>query len=370
MKKSTYSIFAALLTASMFTGCGLLGTQASVSGEDVPALLTPIDVPVNTAEVAYRDIAISSYYEATVVPYVEEYAFPISGTITEQHYQIGDMVNAGDLLTEIRHESIDTRIASLESRIASETASFTLVNEKYRLTIESLKQERSKLSKSETGKKAVIDCDIEIYETKIRQNEENLATKLEPLTLELEELKELHPDYFIYAPMSGQVVYVESKNSSVTPKNTAIGVADLTTKYLQTSGIDEWLIQSADRVYVMYGEETYNLRYVPYVYDSSSGRLVNRGRNFSNFTLSDSTISDDILNFGDHALIVIETDYISNVLTVPNTALNTDSIGTYVYLISQSGAKVRQDIVVGNTNSIYTVVIDGLKEGDLVYVPN
>ena len=367
MKKSTYTVMALLLAAGTLSGCNLLDSQSLAVAADAPVLLAPVDVPLNTAVVAYRDIAISSYYEATVVPYVEEYSFPISGTITEQHFQIGDVVSEGELLTEINHESIDKRIESLEERITSETASVTLVNEKYRLTIEKLKEERKDAS---AGQKALIDCDIEIYETKIKQNEENLADKLEPLKLELEELEELYSDYFINAPMSGQIVYVKSEGSKISTNDTSVGIADLTTKYLQTSSIDEGVIQSAARVYAMCGEESYDLRYVPYVYDSSSGRLINPGKRFSNFTLSDSTISDDIFNFGDHVLIVIETDYISDVLTVPNTALNTDSAGTYVYLVSSSGAKIRRDIITGNTNSIYTVVIDGLKEGELVYVPN
>lgn len=367
MKKHALSFLALLLAAGTLTGCSLqnLFSQNAVETE-TPVLLAPVDVPVSTAEVAYRDLAITSYYEATVVPYVEEYAFPISGTISAEHFRIGDTVNAGDLLVEINHESIDKRIETLKNKIESETSSITLLNEKYRLSIESLKAQRKTAS---AAQKAVIDCDIEIYETKIKQNTENLTSKIEPLQLELDEILETYSDYFIYAPMSGQVVCTSS-SSSTTPRDTAIGIADLTTKYIQTSSIDEGVIQSANRVYAICGNESYDLRYVPYVYDSSSGRLINPGRRFTNFTLSDSTVSDDIFSFGDQVLIVIETDYISNVLTVPNTALNTDGIGSYVYIVNKNGSKTRRDISIGNTNSLYTIVVDGLEEGELVYVPN
>ncbi|MBE5947862.1 MAG: biotin/lipoyl-binding protein [Lachnospiraceae bacterium] len=195
MKKSIYSIMALLLAAGTITGCSLQGYQAIAT--DAPALLKPIDIPVNTAEITYRDIAMSSYYEATVVPYVEEYAFPISGTVNAVYYRVGDTVAAGDLLAEINHDSIDKRIENLEAKISSETEYITLVNEKYRLTIESLKQDRSRLSQSDAGKIALINYDIAIYETKIKQNNENLTEKLEPLNLELEELKEAYSDYFI-----------------------------------------------------------------------------------------------------------------------------------------------------------------------------
>lgn len=373
MKKSICIIMIFLLTITTLMGCNLQGNASDpVQKNDVPALLTPVDVPVNTAEVTYHDIAIYSYFEATAVPYVEEYSFPISGSIAAQHYSIGEQVYAGDLLAELDHTSIDSRITVLEEKISSETEAITLLNEKYKLKIQDLKSSRELLSKSSdsVGKIAVIDCDIEIYETKIKQNEENLAKKLEPLTLELNELKEEYPNYFIYAPMTGTVVYAESENKNVNSRTTAIAIADLTTKYLQTSSIDESLIQSALRIYALYGEDEYHLRYIPYVYDSSSGRLINASGHFSNFTLSDTNVSDIIFNFGDTALLIIETDYISNVLSIPNTSINTDDTGTYVYTVNSNGAKTRQDIIIGTTNSIYTAVVDGLKEGDLVYVPN
>lgn len=368
MKKSICIIIIFLLTINTFTGCKMSTFSPESMDNNVPALMQPIDVPVNTAEVTYHDIAIYSYYDATVVPYVEEYAFPISGTIGLQHFDIGDKVVAGDLLAELDHTAIDNRIETLKSRIDSETSAITLTNEKYKLKIEELKsQKKSSNSKSEM---AIIDCDIEIYETKIRQNNDNLAKKIEPLNLELEELKEEYPNYFIYAPMTGEIVFTENELSSVNTGTTVVAVADLTTKYIQSSQINEGLIQSARRLYALYGNEEYSLRYIPYVHDSSSGRLIPANGKFSNFTLSNSNIPDTIFNFGDSALLIIETDYISNVLSIPNTSLNYDANGTYVYLVSPTGAKTRQDIIVGTTNSIYTAVIDGLKEGDLVYVPN
>ena len=372
MKKSILIIMLFLLTINTFTGCNLQDNPLSATANnDVPELLAPIDVPVNTAEVTYHDIAIYSYYDATAVPYVEEYSFPISGKIDTQHFKVGEYICAGDLLAELDHTSIDARIESLEEKITTETETITLVNEKYRLKIEELTATKNALSKtSSKGQISVIDCDIAIYEAKIRQNEENLAKKIEPLSLELEELSEEYPNYFIYAPMSGNVVFVENENQNVNPQTTVIAIADLTTKYLQTSRIDEGLIQSARRLYALHGEDEYALRYIPYVYDSSSGRLINAAGHFSNFTLSDSNIPDTVFNFGDTTLLIIETDYISNVLSIPNTAINVDDTGAYVYIVSANGAKTRQNIITGTTNSIYTAVIDGLKEGDLVYVPN
>ena len=99
MKKSSLKFMAIMLAAGTLTGCSLPSLSSKTEGPiDAPALLTPIDVPASTAVVAYRDLAITSYHEATVVPYVEEYSFPISGTISAKHFKIGDMVNAGDLL--------------------------------------------------------------------------------------------------------------------------------------------------------------------------------------------------------------------------------------------------------------------------------
>lgn len=366
MKKSIFNVTALLLSLGILTGCG---TAAAVT--DVPELLDPVDIPVNTAEVMYRDIAITNYYKATVTPYVEEYSFPLQGefTVAALYCRLGDDIKAGALLAETDHEAVDEQIAFLEKEIASEKKAVETQNKKYSLMIEKLNAQKTALladssAANSKGEAAVIDCDIEIYQTKLAQNSANLADKLEVYEEKLEALKENYSAYFLYAPMTGRVVYTAS-SSSQSRYSTVVAVADLSTIYLQTEYINESSIHTASRIYACYDGKTYDLSYVPYVYDTTEPCLLNTGGRSSRFYSGEVDFP-----LGSPVMIAIENGRIKNALTIPNTALNSDESGSFVYLVSDEGARTRQNIITGISDSIYTIVLDGLKEGDVVYVAN
>lgn len=72
---------------------------------------------------------------------------------------------------------------------------------------------------------------------------------------------------------------------------------------------------------------------------------------------------------GDFVLVCMVSDYNANTLSVPNNAVYKDSSGSYVYLL-EGDIRVRQDVLTGYKNDAYTEILDGLKEGDRVYVKN
>jgi len=72
---------------------------------------------------------------------------------------------------------------------------------------------------------------------------------------------------------------------------------------------------------------------------------------------------------GDFILVCMVKDYHEQVLSIPNSAVYKDSSGTYVYLM-QDGIRVRQNVTTGYKNNVYTEIVEGLEEGDQVYVKN
>ena len=370
MRKSLLVSAILLLSMGFVTGCST-GSSDNVIDE-TPSLLAPLEVPVNSMAVGYNDILVSSYYDATVVPYVEEYVFTINGDIDTIHFELGNSVKKGDLLAELNHESIDTQIESLEERIASKRQSVEKENNSYNIKIEELKLKKSQLlsgklsSSNPTGEAAVIDCDIAIYKERISQNNDNLEEELTELEERLSKLNESLSAYFIYAPMDGEVVYV---NTSEKPARgeTIIAVADHNTKYIQTDISAEDSIYNAYDVYALYNGNKYDIMHVPTIYDTTCENLVSAKGKFANFIVSGSM---DGFDYGDYVLICIDTTYVKNALSVPNTALFGDGSSTYVYLVSDDGVRTRRDIVTSITDSVNTIVIDGLEEGDIIYVPN
>ncbi len=370
MRKSLLTAAVLLLSLGLVTGCSTASSNDVIS--ETPSLLVPLEVPINSAPVGYNDLLVSSYYDATVVPYIEEYVFTINGTVDTIHFKLGDSVEKGDLLAELDHESIDSQILSLENNIASKKEAVEKENSNYNIQIENLKLRKSKIlsgeisSSNPAGEAAVIDCDIAIYKARIAQNSDNLAVNLIDLEERLASLKESLLEYFIYAPMSGEVVFINT-SSKPAKGETIIAVADHNTKYLQTNVSAENYIYNAYDVYALHNGNRYDIMHVPTIYDTTCENLVSASGKFANFIVNGDM---NEFNYGDYVLICIDTTYVENALSVPNTALFGDESSTYVYLVSEGGVRTRRDIITSITDSINTVVIDGLKEGDIIYVPN
>ena len=72
---------------------------------------------------------------------------------------------------------------------------------------------------------------------------------------------------------------------------------------------------------------------------------------------------------GDFVLICMVGNYHPQVLSVPSGAVYRDSTGTYVYLLD-GDTRVRKDVILGYSGTVYVEIAEGLQEGDRVYVKN
>ncbi len=367
--KKRLLIIAFTLILSLMPGCNK-GTDA----EDVPELLVPADAPLYTTEAAYGDLAISKYYIATVTPYVEEYAFTTSGTLAAVYVNIGKHVEKGDLLAELDHSHIDAEIKELTDELEALTDENEDVLFEYYTMLDYYKNKKADISSgklhSNSPSKEIesLNYDIAIYETKIRQATEIYNTKLQGLNEQLERLNEQRLDYLLYAPMSGDVIYTSSKKV-VSSHHTIIAIADPARKYIQTIESGASLYASnAISIQTELDNTTYELVYVPTEQDNSNPN-IKMPLGITNFTTPARNM--DMFEYGQKLLVTIDAEVLEDVLIIPNTTIfytiSTDPI-PYVYVINEDGERIRRYITLGKTNSIYTVVTDGLEEGDEIYV--
>ena len=70
---------------------------------------------------------------------------------------------------------------------------------------------------------------------------------------------------------------------------------------------------------------------------------------------------------GDFVLICMVGNYHPEVLSIPSNAVYRDSTGTYVYLMEED-TRVRKDVTLGYSGTVYVEIAEGLQEGDRVYV--
>ena len=82
------------------------------------------------------------------------------------------------------------------------------------------------------------------------------------------------------------------------------------------------------------------------------------------FTFQDP---DDFLESGQYAAILVIKSYRENVMTVPVNALYKDGVNYYVYK-EEEGQSVRCDVKTGVISSTKAEILEGLEEGDVVYV--
>lgn len=370
--KKRLLIIAFTLALSLIPGGCNTGTESN----EAPKLLVPVDAPLYTVKATYDDLEISKYYMATVTPYVEEYVFTVSGTLKAIHVNIGEHVEKGELLAELDHSHVDTEIAKLTDELNALTAEhedilfeYSAMSDYYnnkKADIISGKLHVTSASKEIEG----LNCDIAIYEAKIRQATETYNTKLQGLTNQLERLNEQLLDYMLYAPMSGDVVYTSPAKLAYSGR-TIVAVADPTRKYIQTTATDAASYAPyATGIQTELDNITYDLVYVPKDQDASNPNIKKYfAFNITNFVTSNKDM--DMFEYGKKLLVTVNAEVLEDVLIIPNTAIfytiSTKPLA-YVYIINEDGERVRRYVTLGKTNSIYTEVTDGLEEGDEIYV--
>ena len=105
MKKTRY-IPMLLALALLLPACGKEKVQA-------PDLKVPVSVEFDTAFVSKGDICNYRYYDAKIIPVTTEVKSEEGGLIKEVLINVGDHVNAGDIIARYNDEEAKARLESL-----------------------------------------------------------------------------------------------------------------------------------------------------------------------------------------------------------------------------------------------------------------
>lgn len=119
MRRKRICLAGAVLTASslVFTGCGAAKETAAVVEENTD-LLVEVLQPTTTSIYLYSDFmgTIESAQEVVVMP-------KLAGTVTNKYFEVGDTVNAGDLLFTLDDEAIQISLTQAQASLESASAS-------------------------------------------------------------------------------------------------------------------------------------------------------------------------------------------------------------------------------------------------------
>lgn len=363
-----------LVVLYSFTGCEGKSNNTALS---VPELLEPVAVQIDTATVEIDDIIDVAYsaesgdiYEGYVVPYVQELYFEVGGTLGEVYVIQGDEVKKGQVLATLDSEQLNEQIDSLEEQISYINTMGQYDERQIMADIQIAQEELEILKENNASEELckVKQTDILLLQTLLEQAEEERELELSNLYRQLEELEADMKSLEIVAPFDGRIVHVNCNVQfynvdSIQAFEPLLYIADETRLRLETEFIRESVINTAERIYAKINGKDYDLTYAPYD-PTEYLELVRSGKIDTRFTFASPT---EELASGQYAAIVIVAAYRENVLTIPANALYQDGKEWFVKKMVD-GQQVRCDVEIGLVTAAKAEIVEGLQEGDVVYV--
>ena len=366
MKRLLFGLVLGLLALSALTGCA--GREPV---QDVPELLEPVGVKVDTAVVTRGDLYKISVYEGSVVAKAEELSFEIDGRISEVSVWPGKWVEEGELLFTLDQTALEKRMAALERQISYIEDSGAYDDAAAAIDIELLEMRLEKLRADGADETALslAEMDVEQARLDLKQAQELRALSASSLK---EELKVISADYGrneLRAPFSGNVFYL-----GTLVEGTAVQ-ADKTVAYIAnpddlTLTISDYLSENKlahSDYYALIGGKRYELTHVPMTLKEMTSILLSSRSLPTHFRIAGPQEDLADVSAGMYAAVCLENGKVEDALIIPMGALYSAGGEKYVYVQTENGRE-RRTVTMGVTNGLDAQITDGLSEGEIVYV--
>ncbi len=375
-KKKSILALAVLLSLGM-CGCGE-NAQADPAAAKVKTLTVNPLQQAQTVRIGLGDVNKRNIYDGIISPYVEELCFPDDGTFLEYRVTLGDTVEKGEILAVTDTSSWQEQAESLQEQIEELTQQYT-----YQIQTRDNSLKICELELEETYKLIDLTEYMQDNYTELCVKAGNLVSRMDRLKLEkkhltenyelelpylqgqLEECRKKLRDNVIKAPFDGVVVEMQSAVSGdkVSEETPMLVLAD-TTRYLAVGTyVTKRDAEKAERIYVFINGEEYEAEYIPMDQKIYSALAAKGLTPCSGFEL----YPEEPLEYGHAASIVVLQESRQQVLVIPTLAVKQEGSRKYCYL---KGAEGREKVYLetGLTDSMYYEVLDGLQEGDVVYL--
>ncbi len=305
-------------------------------------LLTPVEAVVDIETVLYRDLYTLTTRDAELSPYTEELTFDAGGEIANLYVEVGSVVKAGEVLAEQTEDDVRDSANSALNKYLSEK----------KVYVDALKSAKKKLATNLSKEEK------EWQELLVAQAEEKWQMQEPKLWKAWEDARAKLGNSQIIAPYDGVITACVSEGTRVAAGQPILAIADTERLYLTVGNyLSPSGYQNYERVYALINGKETEITYVE--------ELMEEEGSYTYYTAEDMGDA----GMGDFALICMVGNYHPHVLSVPNSAIYRDTGGTYVYLMD-ADTRVRRDVTIGYAGDVYSEVVEGLQEGDRVYVKN
>ena len=355
-----------LLLLSMLVGCS--SQIVSVP----PQLQEPVAITPDTAQAYVGEFYNITYYNAQVVPYSQALAFAIDGVIAKVYCYPGMEVEVGTVLAELDQTGTQNRIAQLEAELEHMQMDNGYANALAQLEIQLLQSQLAQLTaqSGDAQEIALKENEIAQKQALLRQAQAMQELQAQEKRNELEQLRANFGDNTLRAPFSGRIVSAEALQvgKTVNAYEPVVFLADETKLHICAERIKQGNLDVADRVYAHIGALQYDVQLIPMDQDAYLAALLAGKTIYTEFEITGPEKQLTQLEAGQYAAICLITDYVPNALLVPAEAVWQDAQGSYVYVL-ENGVRVRRTVKAGKTTDSVTHILDGLQEGEVVYVP-
>jgi len=361
--------FAALRPACLLMALALFFAPC-VHAQETPELLEPVGVQINAVKAFVGELSSIAVHEASVIPYTEAFFFEQEGTVDEVHVIPGQLVQAGDVLATLDTEAEDDRIRSLQQEIGQLETIGSYAREIALVDLDILALElRALKAASPRDENAIRLKQLDIEQKQLEMETDQAVREVSLLTLrsELEALESASKLNVLRAPFDGRVMFLAEELVSgnyVSAFTPLVYLADDTRLFVESEYIPSHTLNAADALYALVGSRRYSLIAIPVDEREYLAKALTGETLMQQFEILDA---DDSLAAGQYAVVCVQSGLVPDALIVPTNALYTDT-ERYLYVV-ENGVRVRREVHTGASTPWHTQILEGLEEGELVYVP-
>lgn len=369
MRKRGASALSLFLMIAMLTGCAIKENTTSD-----PELLPAAGVARDIATVIRADHYTPKLYEAFTTAYTEELSFNVNGVIDEVNVLPGDFVHKGDRLVTLNLDSERERAEALSESITRTKAANAYNNHLAEIDIQILEVEKQALiARGASGDEIRLkELDILQKKTDLKQTIEIQNMNLEKSEGELEALNLILSNDAIIAPFDGYVsrgIEVK-KGSSVKAYQTVILLADHSRVKIMSSSVSETTFRTATGGYYAHiGGKQYEVEHIKMDQDELLAKTLVGEVAYAELRITGPEGWEEEVKPGMYCAIIVHHNLVPDQILIPQNAVLSDTDGKYVYVVGENGESVKRLIKIRNyQDSIYSVVLEGLEEGEQIYV--
>ncbi|SFR71342.1 efflux RND transporter periplasmic adaptor subunit [Anaeromicropila populeti] len=342
----------------VLAGCSKSSTAAA------PELLEPVKMQDQTVLVKRGDISDISVFTAHVQYTYVQVKTELSGVIKNRYVSLGDWVEKGQKLLKMDTQKEEETIEQLKEQIIYEKE----YNEKVQRqrNIEERKQQL-KLMKLENGEETAyalqkLSISELLIENEYQKKKEEL--QLEDLEKQLKECQKEIDKSYVYAPVSGKIVYAVnlSNNNNVNRNEIVFLIANTAEKCVVVDDAKAVDFQDAEFVYGVVDDNRYKMEQYPY--SEKTIKIANANQIFIPNRLY---LPDEIENLGEGEMlpVLVEKNSAKDVLYIPRECINFTENQAYVYRM-ENGERVQTFITIGMYTKVYAEILTGLEEGQVI----